>query len=86
MEKTQQGEEKITKEKQEEQSVQHTQLPPPSPPHTTLVETITIKDVPDTTSQNVNPLTIEDLKKILHQTSLQAQLCENSVLVSVEEL
>ena len=31
-------------------------------------------------------MTIEYLKNILQQTSLQAQLCANPVLVSVEEL
>ena len=50
------------------------------------IETVTMKDVPDTSGQNINPLTIEDLKKILHQTTLQSQLCTNLVLVSVEEL
>ena len=63
-------------------------MPPPSPPHTTPTPTNTIieKDVLNTSSQNINPLTIEDLKKILHQTTLQSQLCTNPILVSVEEL
>ena len=78
----------IAKEQQQEQSVQDTQLPPPSPPHATPtpVESIIVKDVPDITGQNVNPLTIEDLKKILHQTTLQAHFCTIHVLVSVDEL
>ena len=31
-------------------------------------------------------MTTEDLRKILHQTTLQSQLCTNPILVSVEEL
>ena len=75
-------------QQQEEQSVQDTQLPPPSPPHETSTPTIivTVKDVPNTIGQNINPLTIEDVKKILHQTTMQSQICLNLVLVSVEEL
>ena len=59
-------------ETQQDQSVQDTQLSPPSPPHTT--------------SQNINILTAEDLTKIIDQTTLQAQLCDNPILVSIEEL
>ena len=68
--------------------MQDTQMPPPSPPHvtTTHEDSVTVQDVPDTSSHNINPLTIEDLKQILHQTSLQEQLCVNPILVSVEEL
>ena len=82
------GDKAIDEEQHQEQSVQDTQLPPPSPPHTTPtpIESVTIKDVPDTSSQKINPLTIDDLKNILHQTTLQSQLCKNLVLVSVEEL
>jgi hypothetical protein len=69
-------------------------LPPPSPPHipspphvaTPPAGSVIVKDVPDTSGQNINPLTIEDLKKILHQTTLQSELCSNPVLVSGEEL
>ena len=63
-------------------------MPPPSPTHVkpTLANLVTIQDVLDTSSPNVNPLTIEDLKKIIHQTSIEAQLCNNEILVSVEEL
>ena len=68
--------------------MQDTQMPSPRPPHVTptLVGSLVVQNVPDTSSQNIKPLTVEDLKKILHQTSLQAQLCANLVLVSVEEL
>ena len=34
----------------------------------------------------INPLTVEDLSKILDQSTHQAQLCTNPILVSVEEL
>ena len=69
-------------------SVPDTQLPPLSPPHdtSTPANTIIVKDVPDNSSQNINSLTIEDLKKILYQSTLQAQLCNNPVLVNVDEL
>ena len=65
-----------------------TQLPPPSPPHSTFtpVETIKIKDVTYTTSQNINPLTTKDLTKILDQLNQLAQLCSSPILVSVDEL
>ena len=67
--------------------MQDTQLPPPSPPHTiTPVETIKIKDVVDTSCQNINPLTTEDLSKILDQSTQLAQLCSSPILVSVDEL
>jgi hypothetical protein len=83
----QEGDKATAKEQQQEQSV-HTQLPPPSPPHATPTpaDSIAIKNFLDTSSQNINPLTIEDLKKILHQKTLQSQLCTNPILVSVDEL
>lgn len=58
-----------------------------SPPHDTSIpiETITVKDVLDNSTKNINSLTVEDLKKILDQSTLQAKLCENPVLVSVDE-
>ena len=63
-EKTTKGEENVTDE-QEEQSVQDKQMPPPSPPHATITptETIIVKDVTDTSCQNINPLTTEDLDR-----------------------
>ena len=69
----QEGDKATTEEQQQEQSVQDTQLPPPSPLHTQpiLADTIIVKDVPDILGQNINPLTIEDFKKILHQTIVQ---------------
>ena len=45
-----------------------------------------IKDVPKNSSQNINPLTVEDLKKTLDQSTLQEKLCNNPILVSVDEL
>lgn len=76
------------KEQQQEQSVQDTQMPNVSPQQITSVSTatVTVKDVSDLTSQNINPLTQEDLKKILDQSTLQAKLCDNPILVSVDEL
>ena len=93
-EKKDEKEEKMSKEEengtdeQQEKSVQDTQLPPPSPPHSTITPTkkIKIKDVFDTSCQNINPLTIEDLTKILDQSTQQARLCSSPILVSVDEL
>lgn len=78
----------VEKEKQKDQSVQDTQLPPPSPPHVTITptDTIIVKDVPNTFAQNINPLTVEDLKKILDQSTQQEKLCTNPILVSVDDL
>ena len=78
------GEEKSIGEGQE-QSVQDTQLPPPSPPYATITptEVIKIKDVVDTSYQNINPLTVEDLTKILDQSKQAARLCSSPILVSV---
>ena len=77
-----------TEEQQTKQSVPDTQLPPLRPPHdtSTPADTITLQNVPNNSCQNINPLTAEDLKKVLNQTTLQAQLYTNLVLVSVEEL
>ena len=68
--------------------MQDTQLPPPSPPHATITptETIKINDVVPTSCQNINPLTIEDLSKILDQSTQKTHLCTNPILVSVDEL
>ena len=65
-----------------------TQIPPPSPLHSTdtLVEIIKIKGVVDTSSQKIDSLNAEDLTKILDQSIHQAQLCTSPILVSVEEL
>lgn len=77
-----------TYEQQTNQSVQDTQFLPLSPPHgsNTPRETIKVKDVPDRLAHNINPLTVEDLEKILDQSTLQEKLCDNLVLVSVNEL
>ena len=63
-------------------------MPPPSPPHVIITprNTIIVKDVLDIFSQNINPLTTNDLKRILDQSTQQSKLCSNHVLVSVNEL
>ena len=68
--------------------MQDTQFPALSPIHDTDTpsDTIIVKDFPDSSAQNINPLTVEDLKKILDQSTLQARLCDNPVLVNVDEL
>ena len=85
--KDEEKEKEINKGNEQEQSVHDTQLPPPSPPHTiTPTETINIKDVADTSCQNINPSIVEDLSKILDQSTQLAQLCSSPILVSVDEL
>ena len=76
------------KEQQEDQNVQDTQLPSPSPHHviTTSTDVINVKDVAKKYCQNINPLIVEDLTKILDQSTQQEKLCTNLVLVSVDEL
>ena len=61
---------------QQDQSVQDTQLPPPSHPQfvATPIEIVKIKDVADNSSQNINPLIAEDLTKILDQTALSSTI------------
>lgn len=56
-----------TIEQKIEHNAQDTQLPTMSPQHekSMPIDTITIKDVPNNSPQNINPLIIEDLKKIL---------------------
>ena len=73
-------------EQQQDQSVQDT-MPPPSPPHVTITpaDTITVKDVTNKSCHNINPITIEDLSKIFDQSTQQARLCTNPILVNVDE-
>ena len=61
-------------------------MPPPSPHHVAITptETITVKDVTNTSFQNINPLTTKDLSKILDQSTQKDRLCTNPVLVSVD--
>ena len=68
--------------------MQDTQLPPLSPLHdtTTPENTISAKDVRENLAQNINPLTRKDLKKILDQSILKCQLCNNPILVTTDEL
>ena len=76
-----------TNKKHEEQSVEITQVPAISPPHdtSTPAKSIKVKEILDTTPQNIDQLTIEDIKKVLDQSTWQTRLCENVVLVSVEK-
>ena len=68
--------------------MQDTQLPSVSPQHVTseTIEIIAIKHVSNLSTQNINSLTEDDLKKILDQSTLQAKLCDNPILVSIDEL
>lgn len=90
VEGTQQKEDDMetTEDQQIDQKLQDTQLLALSPPHdtNTLEDTIKVKDVPKILAQNINPLTTEDLKNILDQSTLQDKLCNNLVLVSVDEI
>lgn len=79
---------KAEEEQKPQQSVQDTQMSSASPPQliSVSIETVTVKDVSDLTTQNINPLIEEDLKKILDQSTLQTKLCDNPVLISVDEI
>ena len=68
--------------------MQDTQLPPPSSPHATITpaKSIIVKDVIDTSCQNINPLTTEDLSRILDQSTQQACLSTDPLLVNVDEI
>ncbi len=67
--------------------MQDTRMLSASPPHdTTVTETIHIMDVSNASAQNINPLIVDYLKNILDQSTIQAKLCNNPILVSVEEL
>ena len=76
------------KKQQLRQSAQDKQLANVSPQHITSenIETIIVKDVFDVIAQNINPLIEKDLKKILDQSTLQEKLCDNPILVSVDEI
>lgn len=50
------------------------------------IDTVMVKDISNTITQDVNPLIEEDLKKILIESTTQEKLCENPILVSVEEI
>ena len=47
---------------------------------------VIVNDVRNNLAQDINPLTREDLKKKFDQSTHQAKLCDNLVLVSVDEL
>lgn len=78
----------VEEEKQTKQSVQDEQLLSDSPPSetSTNIEIVKVKDLSKTISQNINPLTQDDLKRILLKTTLQAKLIDNPILVSVDEI
>ena len=52
----------------------------------TKCDNVNIKDVFDIVTQNINPLIKDDLKKILVESTTEAILCKNIVLVSVDEI
>ena len=65
-------------------SAQDTQLLDVSPQQikSENTEIIIVKYIYDLTAVNINPLTQEDMKNILDQSTLQENLCDNLVLVS----
>lgn len=73
----------------EQQDVEDVQVLSVSPPHIGQVsqhELVQIKDVDDNSTQKINPLTEEDLKKILKDSTTTTQLCSNPILVRVDEI
>lgn len=60
-----------------------------SPPHTDQVsqeDSVSIKDVLDSTPQNVNPLTKEGSKKLLKDSTNATLSCNNPILVRVDKI
>ena len=82
------SQETTEEEQQQEQSVQDTHFQNVNPQQkiSVNIETIRVKDVSDSTTQKINPLIEEELKKILDLSTLQAKLWDNPILVSVEEI
>ena len=81
--------EETTKEATTREEKQDVQVSSANPPHTNQVsqwDSMLIKDVIDTSEKNVNPLTKEDLKKILIDYTTTTQLCTHPVLVSIENI
>ena len=76
------------KEQKLEQSVHDIQMSSASPQQVISENTksFTIKDVSNTTDPNINPLLEEYLKRILIPSIVQAKLCDNPILVSVNEI
>ena len=68
--------------------MQDTQLPPPSPPLSTItpVETIKIKDVVDTSCQNINPLTYEQQEQSVQDTQLPPPSPPHSTITPIETI
>ena len=78
-----------TQEATTREEKQDVQVSSANPPHTNQVsqwDSMLIKDVLDTSKKNVNPLTKEDLKKILIEYTIKTQLCTHPVLVRVEKI
>ena len=81
--------EEKTQEATTREEKQDVQVSSAIPPHTNQVsqwDSMLIKDVLDTSEKNVNPLTEEDLKKILIDYTTTTQLCTHPVLVRVEKI
>ena len=88
----------IAKQQQDEHSVKDTQMSSSSLPHDTCVssclphhigvttKSMILKYVFDALAQNINPMTRDDLKKILDQSTLLTKLCDNPIQVSIEKL
>lgn len=49
-------------------------------------DSIQIKDFPDNFAQNINPLTDDDIKKILKDSTMVAKLCSNPLLVRTNKI
>lgn len=86
------GTEEIVEEattEDEQQNVQYVQVSSTNPPHTYKESqqelVVIIKDGSDNLAQNVNPLTKDDLKKILQDSTNVAMLCKNPTLVRFDE-
>ena len=72
--------------REEKQDVQVSSANPPNTNQVSQWDSMLIKDVLDTSEKNVNPLTEEDLKKILIDYTTTTQLCTHPILGRVEKI
>ena len=61
----------VEEEQKENQNIPEIQMLSVSP----QIDIVKVKDVPDTTIQNINPLIEEDMQKILTDSTSKKQLC-----------
>ena len=71
-----------------EEDAQDINVPITSPTHgekESQQDSVTIEDMPDNSTQNVNPLSEEDLKMLQQESTDDVILCTNPILVRIYE-